>query len=129
MDQTHKAQTRLSSLWECGDASRTTVFELLKIARIEPVPRRVPGSQRPAAFLTGEQERVMRALIYRINNGETLSQIKRDHASERITMPDVDLASVTLPEAIAIVVEAWLEAQECHDLPPAEPTGPARVVA
>ena len=129
MNTNEQSGLRLSLLWESGETSRSTVFELLKIAGIKTTMRRVSGSQRPAAFLTSEQEQIMRALIYRINNGETVSQIKNNHASDRIGMPDVDLSSVTLPEAIAIVVEAWLEAQECHDLPPAEPTGPARVVA
>ena len=46
-----RAGVRLSALWESGDVSRTTAFELLKLARIEPEQKRVPGSQRPVAFL------------------------------------------------------------------------------
>ena len=129
MQSTHEMEVRLSSLWESGDVSRSTVFELIKIARINPVPRRVPGSKRPAAFLTSAQLQTMRSLICRINNGETLSQLKKDHAPKRVGMPDVDLASITLPEAIAIVVEAWLEAQECGDQDAMERSSPVRVVA
>jgi hypothetical protein len=120
MGTTHKTESRLSSLWEAGEASRTTVFELLKIARIEPEPRRVPGSQRPVAFLAGDQLQKMRELIQRLNDGETLSQIRKNYASARAGMPDVDLASITLPEAIAIVVEAWLEAQSVGAATPSE---------
>ena len=84
---------RLSALWESGDVSRTTAFELLKLARIEPEQKRVPGSQRPVAFLSGDQERMMRALIQRLKDGATVARLRGEAlgAIERVqsrTVPD-----------------------------------------
>jgi hypothetical protein len=98
---------RVSELWSSGLASRTTVFELLKIARIEPVPRRIPGSQRPAAFLTGAQERMMRALIDRLKDGATLGQLRAEattaiERAESRTVPD-DPAPSEAPEPLPLV--------------------------
>jgi hypothetical protein len=72
---------RVSALWESGDVSRTTTFELLKLARIEPEARRIPGSQRPVAVLNAEQERMMRALVQRLRDGVTLAQLRAEAAA------------------------------------------------
>lgn len=100
---------RLSSLWESGDVSRTTTFELLKIARIEPESRRIPGSQRPVAFLNPDQERMMRALIDRLRDGATLAQLRSEAAVaiERVesrTIPDDPPPSEASAEALDLAI-------------------------
>ena len=84
---------RLSALWEAGEVSRTTAFELLKIARIEPESRRISGSQRPVAYLSREKEQMMRALIDKLREGATVPQLRSEAATalERVqsrTIPD-----------------------------------------
>lgn len=84
---------RLSSLWESGDVSRTTAFELLKLAKIEPDTRPVPGSRRQVAFLSPDQERMMRAMIDRLRTGTSLAKLRAEAAAaiERVesrTVPD-----------------------------------------
>jgi hypothetical protein len=113
MNQQEANGIRLSTIWESGDVSRTTAFELLKIALIKPEARRVTGSRRPVAFLNPGQEKTIRLLIDRLNDGATLAQIKDSCKVDRSGLPNIDLSSVSLSDAIAAMVEAWYEAQNC----------------
>ena len=66
---------RLSD-WIAGSGiSRSTAYELLKLAAIEPEPRRVEGSRKPVSFLTAKQLPIMEGMARQLRDGRSLADL------------------------------------------------------
>ena len=77
---------RLSEWIADSGISRSTAYELLKLAGIEPEPRRVEGSRKPVSFLTAEQLPIMEGMARQLRDGRSLSELTAMIPSR--TIPD-----------------------------------------
>ena len=90
---------RLSD-WIAGSGiSRSTAYELLKLAAIEPEPRRVEGSRKPVSFLTTKQLPIMEGMARQLRDGRSLADLSAMVPSrtlnllERLQAIDVAIAT------------------------------------
>ena len=75
---------RFSEWHEEVGISRSMAYQLLKLLAIEPEMRRVPGSKKPASFLTAEQQQTLLETVQLVNQGYSIPMLQemRDKAKE-----------------------------------------------
>ena len=67
---------RFSEWHEEAGVSRSMAYELLKMMEITPEQRRVPGSKKPASFLTQEHQDQLAQPLELVNQGWTIPMLK-----------------------------------------------------
>ena len=73
---------RFSEWHEEVGISRSMAYQLLKLLEIEPEMRRVPGSKKPASFLTLEHQQKLLETVRMVNEGYSIPMLQdmRDQA-------------------------------------------------
>ena len=67
---------RFSEWHEEAGISRSMAYELLKMVKVTPVQRRIPGSKKPASFLTQEHLAQLAQPLELLNQGWTIPMLK-----------------------------------------------------
>jgi hypothetical protein len=66
---------RLSDWWESRGLSRSTAFQLVAFAQLQPSKARTAGSRAPVSYLSEDQVQVLDQLADQFRNGATMAQI------------------------------------------------------
>jgi hypothetical protein len=90
---------RLSDWIEPSGINRSTAYELIKILKIEPEPRRVIDSHRPVSFHSSAQQQQLEPLSQALLNGTTMSQIRKQLEQSR-TVSAITLKSSQIVQHI-----------------------------
>ena len=67
---------RFSEWHEEMGVSRSMAYQLLKLLEIEPEMRRVPGSKKPASFLTLDQQQELLETVQLLNQGYSIPMLQ-----------------------------------------------------
>jgi predicted DNA-binding transcriptional regulator AlpA len=108
---------RLTDWINSSGVSRSTVYELLKLLRIEPEHRRIPGIRKLVSFINSEQQQQLEVLAQALRNGTTMPQLRERlgrSCEVSAIAPNkfcIDLEGMLLSDAIAAVLKAWYDAQ------------------
>ena len=98
---------RLSE-WQLGSGlSRSTLYELLKLLKIEPEGRRVASSRKLVSYLSAAQVQILEQWSAAIKNGATMPQIRERIGSSEI----VPILSETIPGSSETVQDSDLIAR------------------
>jgi len=89
--------TRLSEWQLSSGLSRSTMYELLKLLKIEPEGRRVATSRKLVSYLSADQVQILEQWSTAIKNGATLPQIRERIGSSEIVSVSNPIPSETIP--------------------------------
>ena len=100
--------TRLSE-WQLNSGlSRSTLYELLKLLKIEPEGRRVASSRKLVSYLSAEQIQTLEQWAAAIKNGATMPQIRERIGSSEIVPATNPILSETIPGSSQTVQDSDL---------------------
>ena len=98
---------RLSEWQVWSGLSRSTLYELLKLLKIEPEGRRVASSRKLVSYLSAAQVQILEQWSAAIKNGATMPQIRERIGSSEI----VPILSETIPGSSETVQDSDLIAR------------------
>ena len=88
---------RLSEWQVWSGLSRSTLYELLKLLKIEPEGRRVATSRKLVSYLSAAQVQILEQWSAAIKNGATMPQIRERIGSSEIVPVTNPIPSETIP--------------------------------
>lgn len=115
MTSSDACDVRMNELIKSLPLSRSSIFELLKALGIRTVKGPGPDGRGRSAWLGAADAKQVSDAAHRVNRGEVRIadlRVPSIGSSEGGYVLGIDLASTSLPEAIAVMVEAWLAAQQ-----------------
>lgn len=118
MTSSDACDVRLSELIESLPLGKSSVFELLKVLGIATTKRYgevAGGSRGRIAWLSAADAKQVIYAAHRVSRGEVRIadlRVPSIGSSEGGYVLGIDLSSTSLPDAIALMVEAWYDAQE-----------------
>jgi hypothetical protein len=112
----HEHRVCLAELIEVLPLPRGSVFELIRVLGITTIKGSGPGNRGRVAWLSGvDAERLANAAA-RVNRGEVrICDLQNPLGGLPEKVLGLDLSKVTLPDAIAAMVDAWYQAQEVNN--------------
>lgn len=99
---------RLSDWQIWSGLSRSTLYELLKLLKIEPEGRRVATSRKPVSYLSADQIQILEQWSAAIKNGATMPQIRERIGSSGIVPVTNPIPSETIPGSSQTVQDRYL---------------------
>ena len=100
--------TRLSEWQLSSGLSRSTLYELLKLLKIEPEGRRVASSRKLVSYLSADQIQTLEQWSAAIKNGATMPQIRERIGSSEIVPATNPILSETIPGSSQTVQDSDL---------------------
>ena len=94
---------RFSEWHEEMGVSRSMAYQLLKLLEIEPEQRRVPGSKKPASFLTLEQQQELLETVQLLNQGYSIPMLQEMRDKQETP---ANAGAETVPEQSGELVKA-----------------------
>ena len=99
---------RLSEWQVWSGLSRSTLYELLKLLKIEPEGRRVATSRKLVSYLSAAQVQILEQWSAAIKNGATMPQIRERIGSSEIVPVTNPIPSETIPGSSETVQDSDL---------------------
>ena len=94
---------RFSEWHEEAGISRSMAYELLKLMEIQPEMRRVPGSKKPASFLTQEQQEQLQQPLVLVRQGYSIPMLKE--MREQVEQPATTSSEIVPTQSAELVAK------------------------